>query len=556
MKVIIFFCILSGIIYSQDNSDGRIDNFNQGSKSDYKGTGVAEQISLSELINQRHYKLQIPEDNPLTMTYTQFWSSPPGAFGNCWDGAVGFFDGDTLLSVAGYTFSPNMFYIWKQSPTNPDSFSIVFQYTKQEFGGFGPIAVGDVDGDGKTDIVLADFSTLTRVYIISNTGIGTYVSRETQGTFVHPNDGLSAQALLIGDLNKNGQKEIICLRGSSSPTSGMLRIWEHTGSPGTYSFTNIYTYNTVSYVFGKGGIGDSDGDGWDEVFLTYGGYDVYNQNIRKIHYDSASASFQYQIFTAPAIGLPVSYRVADVNNDGVNELISTNSSNGRAAVYIFKSTGPNQYQVIDSIFENSDPNTMMISDIRLLTGDTYPTILCASFGGRVYMYQYDGSHYTQVYENLNYPGSAIRRVYWLPWTGKDGYFNTWSSTNSNGTFYLFKRDIPIGIINNNQIIPANFSLEQNYPNPFNPTTKIRFEVPLNKGESRGLSVKLEIYDALGREIETLVNENKPPGTYEITWNASNYPSGVYFYKLVVNDPGSSGQNNGRFVETKKMLLIK
>ena len=73
-----------------------------------------------------------------------------------------------------------------------------------------------------------------------------------------------------------------------------------------------------------------------------------------------------------------------------------------------------------------------------------------------------------------------------------------------------------------------------------------FEVPLNKGGNRGLSVKMAIYDALGKEITTLVNELLNPGTYEITWDGSNFPSGVYFYKLVEGD----------FTDSKKMILMK
>src|SRR2546422_859737 len=173
----------------------------------------------------------------------------------------------------------------------------------------------------------------------------------------------------------------------------MVRIWEHTGGVGSFTFTNLFTYTTVSYLFGKSGIGDSDGDGWDEVFLTYGGFDQYNTNIRKIEFDSVSQTFQHQIFSAQAIGLPVSYKIADVNNDGVRELVSTQSSNGRAAVYIYRSTGQNQYQTLDSIFENSDPNTMMISDIKILTGDIYPSILAGSFGSKIYVYKYNGTTY-------------------------------------------------------------------------------------------------------------------------------------------------------------------
>ena len=97
-------------------------------------------------------------------------------------------------------------------------------------------------------------------------------------------------------------------------------------------------------------------------------------------------------------------------------------------------------------------------------------------------------------------------------------------------------------------LPDNYILYQNYPNPFNPGTKIKFSIPflpLDKGEAEGV-VRLTIYDNLGREVATLVNEKLSPGTYEVEWDASNYPSGVYFYKFT----------SGDFSQTKKMLLIK
>ncbi len=94
-------------------------------------------------------------------------------------------------------------------------------------------------------------------------------------------------------------------------------------------------------------------------------------------------------------------------------------------------------------------------------------------------------------------------------------------------------------------LPNNFSLEQNYPNPFNPSTKIKFTIPVvEKGHAP--FVQLIIYDVLGNEIATLVNEEKPAGTYEVVFNASEYPSGIYFYRLQA----------GTFVETKKMILLR
>jgi len=106
----------------------------------------------------------------------------------------------------------------------------------------------------------------------------------------------------------------------------------------------------------------------------------------------------------------------------------------------------------------------------------------------------------------------------------------------------------IGITKLNSEIPTNYNLEQNYPNPFNPTTKIRFSLPLWRGAG-GRNVQLKIYDILGKEIQTLVNSNLSPGTYEVTFDASNLNSGVYFARLLVNE----GKD---FTAVKKLLLIK
>lgn len=119
---------------------------------------------------------------------------------------------------------------------------------------------------------------------------------------------------------------------------------------------------------------------------------------------------------------------------------------------------------------------------------------------------------------------------------------------ASGYRYILKTTnggIPVGILQINGTLPVEYSLSQNYPNPFNPQTKIKFDIPANvKGQTT--NVKLVIYDLLGREVTTLVNEELKPGTYEADWDGSNFSSGVYFYKIITEG----------FVETKKMILMK
>lgn len=89
-------------------------------------------------------------------------------------------------------------------------------------------------------------------------------------------------------------------------------------------------------------------------------------------------------------------------------------------------------------------------------------------------------------------------------------------------------------------VPERFLISQNYPNPFNANTTIRFDIP------KSTHVSVKIYNALGSEVETLVDKSLPPGQYKTTWNAAGFASGVYVYRIQAGD----------FVETKKLILLK
>lgn len=103
-------------------------------------------------------------------------------------------------------------------------------------------------------------------------------------------------------------------------------------------------------------------------------------------------------------------------------------------------------------------------------------------------------------------------------------------------------DEPIGIKPISRDVPNSFRLYQNYPNPFNPNTTIKFDVP-----KRNAVVKLEIYDVLGRNVATLVNQNLPVGRYSVNWNASQYSSGIYFCSMFVNN---------MLLKTNKLIVLK
>jgi hypothetical protein len=92
----------------------------------------------------------------------------------------------------------------------------------------------------------------------------------------------------------------------------------------------------------------------------------------------------------------------------------------------------------------------------------------------------------------------------------------------------------------------SYKLEQNYPNPFNPSTVIKYSIPRSTELHSVSQTTLKVYDILGNEVATLVNENKSAGNYEVKFDASNLASGIYLYKL----------QSGDFVQTRKLMLLK
>ena len=167
--------------------------------------------------------------------------------------------------------------------------------------------------------------------------------------------------------------------------------------------------------------------------------------------------------------------------------------------------------------------------------------------------QWDGTNWVNVVR-ITYTYDANNRMVsgfseqwdganWILGEGVFYFDNEFISNSSGEKFEIFYASLTD--IRNNEISKNNFVLSQNYPNPFNPTTKIQYTIP-TVGVQRAVSVQLKIYNVLGKEVATLVNEYKSAGEYKVEFDASVLPSGVYFYQLKA----------GSFVETKKMVLLR
>jgi hypothetical protein len=152
-------------------------------------------------------------------------------------------------------------------------------------------------------------------------------------------------------------------------------------------------------------------------------------------------------------------------------------------------------------------------------------------------YQYNSGHLLIELRHTGTSTAGYGTLYSACWTSS--YTGT-AGTQGNFAVIRLTAETPVSTGNGNTIVPDKYALNQNYPNPFNPSTTIKFGLPKES------DVKIIIYDIYGREVHTLVNGKYNAGEYEITWNASEYASGVYFYKMITNN----------FYEVRKMTLVK
>lgn len=175
------------------------------------------------------------------------------------------------------------------------------------------------------------------------------------------------------------------------------------------------------------------------------------------------------------------------------------------------------------------------SDIEYITGNP-SNVWCAS--SALSFSSDTGKTWVKEFDNQNgYIGDIVftdENTGWFFSGGGGTLSNIYRTTNGGHGGIVSVDD------NQSNLVISNYILEQNYPNPFNPSTKIKYHIPEQS------FVTLKVYDVLGSEIATLVSEEKLIGIYEITWDAENLPSGVYFYRLTA----------AKFIDTKKLILLK
>jgi hypothetical protein len=349
------------------------------------------------------------------------------------------------------------------------------------------------------------------------------------------------------------------------------------GAYSVYKSTNLgenWTTYFQGTSAGTNALNTANGNIWvgnfyQTYYTTNNGANWTNANFTRYTYDFASIN--NRVFAGTE-----SYKCYYTDNGGVNwgqcsdiwEDVKCFKANGST---LFAGTTQGIYYTTNSGINwvLTYPGYLTAYEIKLING----ILFAATYDG-IWNSTNNGANWNQLstgsfkaLESFNqhiFSGSSNNGFYvstnnGLNWTQRnEGLINTsinslaiagnyiFAATNGDGIWKRPLTDI-VGISQTGFEIPSTYSLQQNYPNPFNPVTKIRFSIPAVDSRLRGNDrVLLKVFNNLGKEVQTLVNQNLQPGTYQVSFNAEGLSSGVYFYRIETSN----------FTSTKKCVLIK
>ena len=439
---------------------------------------------------------------------------------------VGDFDGDGFPEVYGFfgyvgDVENRVFEVY------PDGSSIQMYSNNPNPGGSTNIL--DIDKNGLLDVVflrgqnsyvyeqpnVKSLPTQSKFTFTKYDGLGAYLSREQMAYM----DGDS----LIDFVH----------RGADTSVSPYYLMYVSEYNPSIQNFEKKWYIEPTDDFYDGFDIGDYDGD--KQMEFTFSSLWGKIRVVENTGDDMYAVNF---IDSLPLVNMY--YQTSgDVDCDGKREFfIGATMGDGNWTV-MYETDGDNIYSprvMLHLISGGSlDEPTYITDDID---GDGKLELAILS-GGYLYIFKSDSDDSYFLWYLKQGPSNMIISFYDMDGDGiKDILWGI--ERQSNLVSNIYKGSLLVNVENEKPLLPGRLDLLQNYPNPFNPGTSIVYKI-----DSYGL-VTLKVFDVLGREISTIVNEEKEIGSYTVRWDATDFPSGVYFYKLQT-ETGSI---------TKKMLLVR
>lgn len=387
----------------------------------------------------------------------------------------------------------------------------------------------DIDNDGDLDLFICNEEGQIN-FVYRNNGNGSFTKITTTELTQIGGNWWSAS---WGDFDNDGLLDVFI-----SNWGGKNILYKNNGN---WNFTAVKG-DTIVNESGQNAItgwGDFDNDGDLDMYVSqsYGSGAHNNLLYKNMKMETGTASFTRVNGSAVTndSGWTYGFAWGDYDRDGDLDIFCAKTFNENESNALFRNDNNNGNKWVEFKCEGVTTNRSAIG--------TKIKVKAAINGQSVWqMREIDGQsgYCTQTLEQHFGLGNAVVidsiKIEW-----QSGNTNVFTNIAANKFYKAVEgQSNLVGISNNNLVKPDEYKLNQNFPNPFNPATKISFTLPKKNFAS------IKIYNSIGKEISTLINEVKPAGYYEVSFDGTNLSSGVYFYKLITED----------FFETKNMVLLK
>jgi hypothetical protein len=466
--------------------------------------------------------------------------------------AIEFFDADsngTLDLFWGDYFNPSMYYLQNIGTVLEPNYMLTDStYPKGnevQTSGFNIPQHADLNGDGTTDLIVGSvFPTEGYDNLWHFTNIGTNQVPEYSlltKNMIPMIDGGSRSSVAVADYDGDGDPDICLATGG-----GEIRMYENTGSSQTalFSIDPALTISLATF-YCSAGTGDLDGDGDSDLLIGdfTGGLRFYRNASTPGQFQFDQQPFQLDTISAGNSSSPA---VGDIDHDGRADILVGNSA-GRLIFY--KNIGTNAqpvYSLVSEQWNDIDVGNDASPHMTDLDTDGHADLLIGNSDGRIAHYEYD-LHQGKYLLVTTAFGEIDVKIAAFPYCADldtDGDPDVLIGSGKGGIYYFENGEVSAAQPGDGSQ-PSASLLSANYPNPFNPVTTIPFVL------QAPAFVTLTIFNILGQEIDILVQNVLSEGSHSVSWNASGFPSGIYYCRLSV----LSGDQWSVFL-TRPMILLK
>ncbi|MCP4549919.1 MAG: T9SS type A sorting domain-containing protein [bacterium] len=465
--------------------------------------------------------------------FVEVWNSGEDLC-NVWDAEVVDFDDDDQIEIItqSYHYPGGSIRIYENSGDN--NFEPAWQSEIISENTFTALCTGDIDRDGRMEIVAGEAGFDGRIYMWEHED-GAGSGSECVEVPLDLHMGVRVRKIIECDLDSDGRREY-CIAAGSSDGGSSIKILEHAGVPGVNEFTSFFTHYSSDYITGICA-GDSDNDGKDEILVLLGGWPGEVMVVRRFEYDPDLGFLIYKEFSLGYQAPILSAEIADVDDDGENELLLGTENR----FLVVENSDDDAYQISWIAISGIEGN---ILDLNLGPDNAFgcPLIAFATHTGQLGAYGFDRHTYINHIQIPVQTSYTVRSIDFGLFDDGDILEDFIFTRSYLNCIAQWEPIVLTGV--DDASVAFDFELAATR-NPFITDTELRFVLP------EAAAYSLNIYDTRGRLVREFGNGSARAGTHILAWDGCdrqgrNQAAGVYLARLEV----------GAASRTARLILVR